>query len=318
MVTKLLARTTKINWEVILNFAAVYLVWGSTYLAIKYAIVSFPPLLMACSRFLLASGLMFSIGKLRGEQRLLSADKKIAAKSGLLLVMGNGLVCLAETSIPSGLTAIIIGTSPISIMLLNWFWFERSVPTFAQVAGVLISLVGIIFLTKGETHGTSEHHVLGVIALAIAVVSWSVGSLMQRRAGKLPNIFTFSGYQLFIGSFLVGILGIATGELKTFDASKITNEAIFAFFYLVLFGSALAFSSYIWLSRNVEPAKVATYAVVNPVVAVWLGWMIAGEQVNFSTMTFSFLVLIGLFLVIFAKPSDKKMAPVKNQSQAVK
>jgi drug/metabolite transporter (DMT)-like permease len=299
-------------WIVILNFASVYLVWGSTYLAIKYAVASFPPLLMASTRFILASILMYTIGKIRGESDLLPVDKKIAAKSGLLLVMGNGFVCLAETSMPSGLTAIIIGTSPICIMLLNWFFFEKNAPNFRQILGILISFVGIVFLTKGETQGASHNQILGVIALIIAVISWAVGSLMQRRAGKLPNIFKFSAFQLFIGSFLVGIMGLITGELKTFEVSHITQAGVFAFFYLVVFGSAMAFSSYIWLSRNVAPSNVATYAVVNPVVAVWLGWLFADEHIDLHTVLFSLLVMIGIYFVIFAKTPDKKMAPVKN------
>lgn len=304
----------KLNWTVILNFLSVYLVWGSTYLAIKYAVVSFPPLLMASARFLLASALMYGLGMLMKESNLLPQDKKIAGRSGLLLVLGNGLVCVAEISIPSGLAAIIIGTSPISIMLLNWFFFERVAPTLKQFIGIVISFVGIVFLTKGETHGASHNQIIGIVALIVAVVSWSIGSLMQRTGGKLQNIFKFSAYQLFVGSFLVGILGVLTGELKVFDVSKINQEGVIAFFYLVLFGSALAFSSYIWLTRNVDPQKVATYAVVNPVVAVWLGWVIADERIDFNTILFSLLVLVGLYFVIFSKPVDKKMAQSKTRA----
>lgn len=251
---------------------------------------------------------MFGIGKLRGEKNLIPSDAKIALKSGLLLIVGNGLVCLAEESIPSGLTAIIIGTSPISIMLLNWLFFEKLIPSKRQIFGILLSFVGIVFLTKGETHGANSNELLGVLALIIAVVSWGIGSLFQRRAGKLPNIFTFSAYQLISGSVLLGILGLLRGELNTFDASKITNEGIFAVLYLIVFGSVVAFSSFIWLNRNVEPSKVATYAVVNPVVAVWLGWLFLGEQIDMNTILYSFVVLIGIYFVIFSDSKKKALA----------
>ena len=135
---------------------------------------------------------------------------------------------------------------------------------------------------------------------------------MQRRAGKLPNIFSFSGYQLLIGSGVVGVLGIFMGELAQIDPAKINSTGIYAVLYLVFFGSAIGFSSYIWLSRNVEPTKVATYAVVNPVVAVWLGWLIAGEKMDLNTLMYSAIVLVGLYFVIFKKKvADKKIVPAK-------
>ncbi len=305
--------STPSRTSIILNFLSVYIVWGSTYLAIKYAVLSFPPLLMSSMRFFLAALVMFAIGKIRKEEKLLPGDKKIAGISGMLLVLGNGFVCIAEMTIPSGFAAIIIGTTPIFVMLLNWFFFEKSIPQIRQVFGILISLAGIVMLTKGDMSSADSTQLVGVGLLGIAILSWAVGTLMQRKAGKLRNIFTFSGYQLLIGSFLVGILGATRGELAQFDVSKITSTGVLAVLYLIFFGSAVAYSSYVWLSRNVEPSKVTTYAVVNPVVAVWLGWAIADEHVDLNTMLYSLVVLVGLYFVIF-KPkasTDKKIATVK-------
>lgn len=310
-----LSQPDGLKWITIFNFMSVYIVWGSTYLAIKYAVLSFPPLLLASMRFFLAAFVMFIFGKIKGEKWLLPADQKVAAKSGMLLVLGNGLVCIAEMTIPSGLTAIIIGTTPIFIMLLNWWFFERSVPNIRQVLGVFISFVGIVLLTKSDLLAANITQLVGIILLIIAILSWAMGTLMQRQAGKLPNIFTFSGFQLLIGAFLVLFLGGVRGEFAQFDISKINSTGIFALLYLVFFGSALAFSSYIWLSRNVEPSKIATYAVVNPVVAIWLGWLIANENVDLHTLMYSLVVLFGLYFVIF-KPSGrvhKKIAPTKTR-----
>lgn len=299
------------NTTVVLNFLSVYIVWGSTYLAIKYAVLSFPPLLMASGRFFLAALVMFLIGKIRKEEKLLPADKKIAGTSGILLVFGNGLVCIAEMTIPSGFAAIIIGSTPIFIMLLNWFSFEKITPNLRQVFGIIVSFVGIILLTRGDANANASQ-LVGIILLLFAVLSWAIGTLMQRRAGKLRNIFTFSGYQLLIGSGVVGILGILMGEIGQIEMAKINMTGIMAVLYLVFFGSAIGFSSYIWLSRNVEPTKVATYAVVNPVVAVWLGWAIAGEKFNFDTLLYSLIVLIGLYFVIFKKKTAEKAVLAKS------
>jgi len=293
---------------IVLNFLSVYIIWGSTYLAIKYAVISFPPLLMASIRFLLAGLLMYGIGRLRGEQGLLLPDKKIAGVSGILLVLGNGFVCIAEMTVPSGLTAIVIGTTPIFMMLLNWLFFEKKIPTSMQSLGILISLIGIFLLTKGEMSVSGSEQLTGVFLLALAILSWSVGTLMQRKAGKLPNIFTFSGIQLLIGSVLVLILGILRGEVADFDTSKITSVGVMALLYLVVFGSMIAFSSYIWISRHIDASKVSTYAVVNPVVAVWLGWLIADEYVDMNTISYSLVVLVGLYFVI--KPNKNLVKPI--------
>src|SRR5690606_27700060 len=145
--------------------------------------------------------------------------------------------------------AIVIGTTPIFIILLNWFSFEKVMPNFRQVFGVIVSFIGIILLTQGESSSNGSSYFMGIALLIFAVLSWSVGTLMQRRAGKLPNIFSFSGYQLLIGSIVVGVLGLLMGELAQFDISKITTTGILAVLYLVFFGSAIGFSSYIWLSR---------------------------------------------------------------------
>lgn len=251
---------------------------------------------------------MYGVGRLRGEQKLLPHDRKISGISGMLLVLGNGFVCIAEMTVPSGLTAIVIGTTPIFVMLLNWAFFEKTVPTVRQAMGILISLIGIVLLTKGEMSLSSSEQSAGVILLTFAILSWSIGTLMQRRAGKLPNIFTFSGIQLMIGSVLVFVLGLLRGEVADFDVNKVTNEGIFAVLYLIVFGSAIAFSSYIWISRHIEPSKVSTYAVVNPVVAVWLGWFIADEHIDMGTISYSLIVLIGLYFVI--RPGKGLVTPI--------
>lgn len=301
-----------LKWITIFNFISVYLVWGSTYLAIKYAVISFPPLLLASTRFFLAAFVMFALGKMTGEKWLLPRDRKVAAKSGMLLVLSNGFVCIAEMTIPSGLTAIIIGTTPIFMMLLNWGFFEKAPPNIRQVFGVFVSFIGIILLTKSDLAAANTTQLTAIMLLLIATIGWAVGTLMQKQAGRLPNIFTFSGFQLLIGSFLVLFLGAIRGEFSHLDISKIDSVGITALMYLIFFGSALGFSSYIWLSRHVEPSKIATYAVVNPVVAIWLGWLVADEHVNGQTMIYSLVVLFGLYFVIF-KPTrrSKDIAPTK-------
>ncbi len=286
---------------IVLNFLSVYIVWGSTYLAIKYAVASFPPLLMAATRFFVAGLLMMIIGKLRNEVKLQSQDQRLAAMSGMLLVLANGFVCIAEMSLPSGFVAIVIGMTPICVMILNWFFFEKVKPSLLQFLGILISLLGIILLTKNDSANIESSSAINIFLLVLAALSWAAGSIMQRGSGKVPNIFSYSGFQLVIGAIMIGAIGAVMGEIGQIEVSQINSLGIFSLLYLIIFGSTISFSSYIWISRHVDPQKVATYAVVNPVVAVWLGWAIADETLNIRTVLYSILVIVGLFFVLFKK-----------------
>lgn len=287
------------NTKVILNFLLVYLIWGSTYLAIKVGVEDFPPLYMAAARFLIAGMLLIGIGKLRKETKLEPADRKIALASGSLLVCANGMVCVAETRLASGLTAMIIGTIPAWITLIHWRFFGGNRPRLKQAVGILIAICGIVFLASNDSKGDGQNHYWAVLALLSSVILWSFGTLIQRKSGNLRNVFSFSGTQLSSGCVLVTILALIFEGPRAVTHLHFGAQSIFAFFYLVIFGSLIAFSSYLWLSRNVHPTKVSTYAVVNPLVAVWIGWLFANEPLTSNTLISSVLIICGIYFVIF-------------------
>jgi drug/metabolite transporter (DMT)-like permease len=287
------------NTKVVLNFLLVYLIWGSTYLAIKVGVEDFPPLYMAAVRFLIAGSLLFGIGKLRKETKLEPADRKLALISGSLLVLANGLVCVAETRLASGLTAMIIGTIPAWITLIHWKFFGGNRPRLKQALGILIAICGIAFLAGNDSQGNGENHYWAVLTLISSVIFWSFGTLIQRKAGNLRNIFSFSGTQLSGGCVLITILALVFEGPHAVAHLHFGSRSVFAFFYLVVFGSLIAFSSYLWLSRNVHPTKVSTYAVVNPLVAVWMGWIFANEPITSGTLIASVLIIAGIYFVIF-------------------
>jgi drug/metabolite transporter (DMT)-like permease len=291
--------------RVIANFFLVYLIWGSTYLAIKVGVADFPPLYLAALRFLMAGILLFGIGKLRREAALSPPDRNIAILSGSLLVCANGMVCVAETWLSSGLAAMIIGTIPAWISLIHWRFFGGGRPGLKQLAGILIAICGIAFLAGSDTQGSEAHRYLGILALLSSVILWSFGTLTQRKSGNLRNVFTFSGTQLGVGCFLLFALALAFEGPRALLQLHVGPRSLFAFFYLVIFGSVVAFSSYLWLSRNVNPTKVSTYAVVNPLVAVWLGWIFAGESLTIGTLVSSILIICGIYFVIFDRPLRK-------------
>lgn len=294
--------------KVIINFLLVYLIWGSTYLAIKVGVKDFPPLYMAAMRFLVAGLLLFGIGKLRRETSLLPADRKIAVISGTLLVCANGFVCVAETWLSSGLAAMIIGTIPAWISLIHWRFFSGKRPSLKQAMGILISISGIVFLAGSDTQGAGSDRYWGVLTLLASVILWSFGTLTQRKAGNLRNIFTFSATQLSGGCVVLAFLALIFEGPRALLTLHVDGESLFAFFYLVIFGSVIAFSSYLWLSRNVNPTKVSTYAVVNPLVAVWIGWLFANEPLNSGTLISSVLILCGIYFVIFDRRPNENVS----------
>lgn len=301
--------TAVARWKIILNFACIYLVWGSTYLAIKYAIVGFPPFFMASVRFVFASLILYVMSRARREKPLHKVDFKIAALSGTLLVLANALVCLAETDLPSGLVAVVCGTLPIWIMLLNWQVFEGVPPQFRQVAGIFLSLVGIFLLTQSQAVAGSSGTLISWLALATATVSWAFGTLIQRKSSEKNSLFRFSSVQMSVGAVCMLVIWSVFEGVDSFKPEAVTFSSVMALIYLILFGSVAAFSSYLWLNRHGEPTIVSTYALVNPVVAIWLGWLFMSEPVTLTTVLFTLLVILGIYFVVMKKKAGPLPVP---------
>ena len=301
--------------KIILNLFGIYLIWGSTFLAIKYGIESFPPFLLAGIRFLFASAILFAISYFRGEPGLSRDDLKVAAISGPLLVLGNALVCVAEKSISSGMTAVAVGTIPAWLMLLNWKFFKGNRPRLRQFVGIFIALSGILLLTRSHTDENGVISITAWIALCMSILSWAFGTLIQRQATQKYSLFRFSSTQLGLGGILMLLAWGIFGSPASFDPQSITTVSVFALFYLAILGSVVGFTSYFWLSQNVDTTLVSTYAFVNPVVAVWLGWLIAGETVTLSTFICSAIALSGLYFVAI-QPKQRKVVQTNETTEA--
>lgn len=287
--------------KILFNFFSIYVIWGSTYLGIKFAIESFPPFLLAALRYLLAGLILFAWGCVRREPWITRRQLAIASLSGFLLVMANALVCFAEERLATGIIAIVIGTMPGWIMLLNWKFFDRVKPTLRQAGGLVVALVGITLLSKNELSSGANGSVISWLAIGISMLSWALGTLIQRRSGPTDSFFLYSSAQLGMGGcVLLLILQFFPGT-ASIDLATITPVALSAFVYLTLFGSVVAFTSYLWLSRRVSPTIVSTYALVNPVVALFLGVVFANETVSLKTLFYSVFIVCGLYFVLIKK-----------------
>jgi drug/metabolite transporter (DMT)-like permease len=293
-------------------FAALYLIWGSTYLGILFAIKSIPPLLMAGTRFFLAGIIMYLIALWQGAPRPSFAEWRTALIVGAcLLFFGNGGVTIAEQWVPSGLASLLVATVPIYIALLAWLTGAAPRPRPLVLLGLAGGFVGVGVLVgpalTAPPAGGSQHAGLGMLILLFGSLMWSIGSLYSRRARNTASPFLSSAQTMLCGGGLMIIAGLLHGEARDFHLSQMTELSLGAFAYLVLIGAVVGYTAYIWLLRHCDPSKVATYAYVNPVVAVLLGAFFAGETLALRTALAAAIIISSVAVVITAQQTKEKI-----------
>ena len=279
-------------------FVAVYVIWGSTYLAIRFAIETLPPLLMAATRFLIAGGLLYGVVRLRGAARPRAVHWRSAlVVGGLLLLGGNGGVVLAERTVPSGLAALLVSTVPIWMALIEWLRPGGRRPRLAVAGGLALGLVGVALLIGPRAFTAGIGSAGGVLLVLAAALAWASGSLYSRGAALPESPLLGNALEMLAGGALLGMVALATGEAGQLHLQSVSLRSALALAYLVIFGSLVAFTAYIWLLRHAPIARVSTYAYVNPVVAVFLGWAFAGERLTASTFVAAGVILAAVMLI---------------------
>ena len=297
--------------QVIAAFAALYLIWGSTYLAILFAIQSIPPFLMAGARFLLAGLIMFAIARTQGPLRSTSAEWRTALIVGACLLLGgNGGVTLSEKFIESGLASLIVATVPIYITLLGWFSGMTPRPAPIVWVGLAGGFLGVaILLGPALRFSGSGRPAIGMSILLLSSFIWSAGSLYSRTVKHAASPFLGAAQQMFCGGLLLMLVGLFAGESKKFHPGNITTLSVGAFAYLMFIGAIVGYTAYFWLLRRCDPAKVATYAYVNPIVAVLLGALFAHETVTLRTLLAAALIIGSVALIITVQQLKSKSLP---------
>jgi drug/metabolite transporter (DMT)-like permease len=288
---------------VIAAFAAVYVVWGSTYLAIRYAVQTMPPLLMAGARFSVSGAMLYAWARVRGAPRPTGVEWRVAALTGvLMLCLGNGSVGWAEQRIPSALAALIVAVVPLWMVVFDWVMPGGERPTLAVIAGVIVGLGGLVVLIGPEgvnTQGPVD--VVGALVLVAASMAWAFGSVYNSRGARPESATMSTGLQMLGGSVALVASGLMLGEGHRASISQISAASWAGWLYLVTFGSLIGFTAYIYLLKEVSPAKASTYAYVNPVVAMLLGWAIAGESITPRTLIAAAIILGGVALITVAR-----------------
>lgn len=294
--------------QLVIAFALVYLIWGSTYLAIRFAVETLPPFLMAGVRFLFAGSILYVWMRFKGAGRpTLRHWRSTAIVGGLLLMGGNGGVVWAEQIVPSGITALMIATVPLWMVLLHWLSPEGERPSRQVGAGIIIGFLGIFLLVNPFAKAGAFHvDPVGAIVLCFATIAWSAGSLYSRTAPMPAEGLLATAMEMLCGGALLTLAGTISGEWSRLDLTAASARSLLSLGYLVVFGSFIAFSAYTWLLKNASPAKVSTYAYVNPVIAVFLGWAVAGETLNSGIIVATVIIIFAVILISTYRPKHSK------------
>ena len=283
----------------IIAFATIYLVWGSTYLGIRVAVETLPPFLMAGARFIVAGGVLAAwLAVTRGFRATARQWRDNAIIGTFLLLGGNGLVAWAEQFIPSGLTALLIGSTPLMMVLTEWAWRGGHRPTAITGAGLFLGFAGVAWLAAPWESPTSGGlNAGGVTAILAACVFWAFGSIYGRRVRQPAEPLTASAMQMLCGGVALMLTAFAHGDLAAFSPAAVSVRSWLAFAYLILMGSLVGFSTFVWLMKHSTPARVSTYAYVNPLVAVFLGWLILGEPITARTFAAAAVIVISVAII---------------------
>lgn len=298
------AAASPARWLVLSAFAIVYFVWGSTYLAIRFAIETLPPFGMAAARFLVAGSAMYAFARLFGGAAAPTrAEWRTTAIAGvLLLVFGNGLVVWAEGSVPSGMAALIVGVVPCCTVLVDWLRPNGTRPGTRVVMGLVLGLAGLVVLIGPDAVlGGGRVDYAGVAALVLASFTWSVGSIYSRHVPMPRSAVLATGMEMLAASVGLAILALVHGDFSRHNAAPISLASVAGWLYLVVFGSIVAFTAYVWLLQVSTPTRVSTYAYVNPVIALFLGFAIAGEPLTARMMFAAAVIVSGVVLITLAQ-----------------
>jgi drug/metabolite transporter (DMT)-like permease len=291
--------SSRSSLRITLCFLAVYLIWGSTYLAIRFAIETLPPFIMAGTRYVAAGAVLLAWGLRDGVRPTALHWREALVLGALFFLGGNGAVVWAEQRIPSGVASLLIATMPLWVVVLEWLRPGGTRPHPLVAAGVVLGFGGLLLLMSRNAADSNRIDMAGAVVLVGGAFSWAIGSLYAHHADLPRSLPLASGMEMLAGGVLLTLAGLAAGELGAVRLDAISARSVVAFAYLIVFGSIVAFSAFRFLVDTAPPSRVSTYAYVNPVVAVVLGWLLAGETISARTLAGA-AVIVGAVVMVTA------------------
>lgn len=294
---------------ILASFIAVYFVWGTTYLAIKYAIETIPPFLMMGMRSLIAGTVLYAWGRLRGDTNVVRKElPSLILIGALFFLIGHGLLAWAQLTVPSGVAALLIASEPVIIALFEPLFTREGRVGKRTVLGMLIGVSGIAVLVMPQGFDFKNANLLGSFGILVGAGSWASGAIYSRVA-KLPRSpLITGGLQLLFGGVLLILVSSMLGEWSVFTFSQVSIRSWFGLVYLILFGSIITFSAYTWLLSITSATRISTHTFINPVVAVFVGWALGGELLTWGMLVATVLIIISVYLVLFRRTVSAKDA----------
>jgi drug/metabolite transporter (DMT)-like permease len=308
------------RWQIYLAFAAVYIIWGSTYLGMKFAIETIPPLLMSATRFVIAGA--FLLAYCFGVKRMaLPTRRQVKAPviTGFLLIMvGNGGMAWAEQTVPSSVAALLVATTPLWFAAFGWLFYGENRPNQKMISGLLLGLVGMVVLIgPGQLSGQALD-LVGTGVIMVGTLCWAFGSLYAAHVKDVAAPLVSTGLQMLVGGLCLAVLAGMRGDFDGFHVEAVSGKSFLALAYLIVFGSWIGYTSYSWLIRVVPPSQASTYAYVNPLVAVLLGWLLGGESITYQMLVAGAFILPGVILILRSKARKAPADPEVEEDSATR
>ena len=290
------------GWRLVAVIGAVYVLWGSTFLSVRVAIETIPPFVMVCARFWIAGAVLYGWTRLRGHPRPTATEWRAAAITGILtLGCGNGTIAWAEQRLSSGIAALLVASVSVWMVLLDWLLPGGRRPQPGVIVGVALGLGGLVLLVgPGALVGHGQVDPLGALAIVLGTLSWAIGTLYNRHGTHAASAQVSTALQLLVSGTAFAVLSAATGELARWHPALVSARSLLGLGYLVVFGSLVGFTCYIYMIRSTSAAKASTYAYVNPVIALVLGWALLGEPLSRQTLLAAAVILVGVALITAA------------------
>jgi drug/metabolite transporter (DMT)-like permease len=292
--------------RILAAFIAVYIVWGSTYLAIRYGVATIPPFIMLGARFLVSGAILYAWHRARGVPKPSFAEWRAAVIAGvLMLCLGNGAVGYAEQKLPSGLAALIVAIVPLWMVLLDWWRPRGTRPSALTIIGVIVGLAGLAVLVGPLDGSGSDVDKPATAILVAGSLAWAAGSVYGRYSPHPDSSGLTTGMQMLGGGVALMLCALGGGEFHGFSIANVSAASWMGWAYLVTFGSLVGFTAYVYLLQSVSPAKASTYAYVNPVVAVFLGWLIAREPITPSMLGGAAIILGAVAMITLSNSRQR-------------